>query len=583
MATAPAPSQINAQSLSTAVTVKLRLSFALICGAAALALAAPSTASAAETGISVQGSAASSIADANALGVTWVRRFVRWDQTEPSRSGSYNSSVIGELDDFVSRAHASNKKVALTVLGTPNWAGGAGDFLNAPPDPAQYASFVGRLAARYQGRVQSWEIWNEPDETEFWHRTTPSPASYAPLLKASYTAIKAADPATQVVAGPLTGNNYDFVEGLYGQGAGGSFDAVGVHTDTACGINPPSVFYYEGGHVGRFTFLGFREVHAVMAAHGDGAKPITMSEMGWSTTTTRCDRGKWAGMKDAGVSEATQAAFLSQAYHCLAGYPYMETGIWFSARDAGSAETEVDRYGLIRWNGTKRGSWAAMAQVAAEGDKLTDSCGDLEPPTIRINSPTSATQFEDQIFISASGQDAGSGMKSLQFYIDGKAVAGASVKNDELLERTLSTKSLPYGPVSVKVRAIDRAGATTFSEVVVNKIKMSTLPAQKTALAFKVTGKSATKTIKGRLTVPGTQLMPTGTVLIRWQLYTRKHWVTQTNSWFWVSKYARWKSPSAPFVFTQKLKDKGRWRATASYAASYPFAKAQAVKTIRIR
>jgi len=583
MARAYSPSPTRSRALPSTTSVKVMLGLALVCATALLALGSPATSSAAETGISVDGGAASSIADANALGVTWVRRFLRWDQIEPSRSGSYNAGAIAELDDFVARAHNANKKVALTVLGTPDWAGGGGDILTAPRDPSQYASFVGRLAARYKDRVQSWEIWNEPDETEFWHGTTPSPASYAPLLKASYTAIKNADPATQVVAGPLTGNNYDFVEGLYGQGAGGSFDAVGVHTDTACGINPPSVFYYDDGHVGRFSFLGFREVHAVMAAHGDGAKPITMSEMGWSTTTLRCDRGKSAGIKDAGVSEATQAAFLSQAYHCLAGYPYMATGIWFSARDAGAAENAVNRYGLLRWNGTKRGSWAAMAQIAAEGDKLTDPCGDLTPPTIRINSPTSATQFEDQIFISASGQDAGSGMKSLQFYIDGKAVAGASVKNDEVLERTLSTKSLPYGPVLVKVRAIDLAGARSFSEVVVNKIKMSTLPPQKTALAFKVTGKSATKTIKGRLTVPGTQLMPTGTVLVRWQLYTRKHWATRTNSWFWVSKYARRKSPSAPFAFTEKLSAKGRWRATATYAASYPFAKAQAVKTIRIR
>ncbi|MSX11297.1 MAG: cellulase family glycosylhydrolase [Actinobacteria bacterium] len=542
-----------------------------------------SSAHAAETGISVQGSASTAVADANALGVDWVRRFADWNALEPSAPGVYSSSAISELDDLVSRAHAAKKKITLTVLGAPTWANGSSDARVAPRDPAQYATFIGRLAARYRGRVQSWEVWNEPDEPEFWHGTPASPASYAPLLKASYTAIKAADPAAQVVAGPLTGNNYDFVEGLYGQGAGGSFDAVGVHTDTACGINPPSVFYYEDGRVGRFSFLGFREVHAVMAAHGDGGKPITMSEMGWSTTTTRCDRGKWAGQKDAGVNEATQAAFLSQAYHCLAGYPYMTTGIWFSTRDGGAAETELNRYGLLRWNGTRRGSWAAMEQVATKGDQLTNSCGDLEPPTIKIIAPTSATQFEDQIFISASGHDVDSGLKSLQFYLNGKAVAGASVKNDELLERTLSTESLPYGPVTVKVRAIDSAGATTYSDVVVNKIRMSTLPPQKTALAFKVTGKAATKTISGRLTVPGTQLIPTGKVLVRWQLYKRKHWVTKRAEWFWVSKYARWKSSAAPFKFTQKLKAKGRWRASATYSASRPFTKASAVKTVRIR
>jgi Cellulase (glycosyl hydrolase family 5)/Bacterial Ig domain len=563
--------------------VRLRLSLALICAATMLVLASPSTASAAETGISVQGDAATSIADANALGVTWVRRFVRWDQIEPSSSGSYNGSVIGELDDFITRAHTAKKKVGLTVIGTPNWAGGGGDILTAPRDPAQYASFIGRLALRYKGRVQSWEIWNEPDEVEFWHGTTPSPASYAPLLKASYTAIKASDPSTQVVAGPLTGNNYEFVEGLYTLGAGDSFDAVGVHTDTACGINAPDIFYNENGRIGRFTFLGFREVHAVMVAHGDGDKPITMSEMGWSTTTLRCERGKWAGMKDAGVSEANQAAFLTQAYHCLAGYPYMQTAIWFSARDAGATESEVNRYGLIRSNGTRRGSWAAMEQVAKKGDQLTTPCGDLEPPTIKILSPVASTQYQDQIYIAASAYDADSSMRSLRFYLDGKVVGAAAVKNDEVLERTVTASSLPYGPVTLKVRAIDGAGAVRYSEVVFNRTRMSTLPSQKTALAFKLTGEKATKTITGRLTVPGTQLMPTGKVLIRWERYVRKQWVKSRVAYHWSSQFATLKNPVSTFVFKRTLKGKGRWRATATYAASYPFSKAMAVKSVQIR
>ena len=583
MAPAHISSDARYRLRSTLVPVRASLILALLGAAAMIAIGSPATASAAETGISVQGSAATSIADANALGVTWVRRFVRWDQTEPSSSGSYNASVIGELDDFVARAHASKKKVALTVLGTPDWAGGSGDFLNAPPNPAQYASFVGRLAARYKDRVQSWEIWNEPDEAEFWHGTTPSPAAYAPLLKASYAAIKVADPATQVVAGPLTGNNYDFVEGLYGQGAGGSFDAVGVHTDTACGINAPDIFYNENGRIGRFTFLGFREVHSVMVAHGDGNKPITMSEMGWSTTTLICQRGKWAGMKDAGVSEATQAAFLTQAYHCLAGYPYMQNGVWFSARDAGAAESELNRYGLIRWNGTKRGSWAAMEQVSTSGDQLKSACADLEPPMIKILSPVSTTQFQDQLYVAASAHDADSGMRSLRFFLNDKVVGAASVKNDEVLARTVTTSSLPFGPATLKVRAIDSAGAVSYSELVVNRTRMSTLPPKKTALSFKLTGKKTTKTVTGRLTVPGTQLMATGQVLIRWERYVRKAWVKSRKAYHWSSRYAIVKNPVSPFVFTRTLKGSGRWRVTATYAANYPFTKSVAVKTIRIR
>ena len=129
-----------------------------------------------------------------------------------------------------------------------------------------------------------------------------TPAHYAAILKAAYPRIKAADPSAKVLLGPLTGNNYNFLGQIYAAGAGSSFDAAAVHTDTACLVEPPSSFYREGGNVARFTFLGFRTVHDVMVANGDGAKPIWMTELGWTTTTTTCARGMWAGQKPSGVT-----------------------------------------------------------------------------------------------------------------------------------------------------------------------------------------------------------------------------------------------------------------------------------------
>ena len=91
-----------------------------------------------------------------------------------------------------------------------------------------------------------------------------------------------------MVLGGLTGNDYPFLEGLYQAGAKGSFDAVGVHTDTACNINSPYTFLR--GMDGRLipdSFLAYREVHAVMLANGDD-KPIWMTEMSWRTTDATC-------------------------------------------------------------------------------------------------------------------------------------------------------------------------------------------------------------------------------------------------------------------------------------------------------
>ena len=121
-----------------------------------------------------------------------------------------------------------------------------------------------------------------------------------------------------MLAGASTGNDYPFLEGLYAAGAGDAFDGVASHTDTACLVTPPDVYYREDGRVGRFSFLGFRETHAVLEAHGQGDKPIFLSEIGWSATRDACARGASAGKKAAGVSEAQQAAYLKLAYRCLA-------------------------------------------------------------------------------------------------------------------------------------------------------------------------------------------------------------------------------------------------------------------------
>ena len=57
-----------------------------------------------------------------------------------------------------------------------------------------------------------------------------------------------------------------------------------MHTDTACLLTSPAEFYREpNGRVGRFSFTGYREVHDVMAANGDGAKGVWMTEIGWNT------------------------------------------------------------------------------------------------------------------------------------------------------------------------------------------------------------------------------------------------------------------------------------------------------------
>jgi polysaccharide biosynthesis protein PslG len=305
----------------------------------------------------------------------WVRVFVGWDAIEPQQ-GVYDTAALATYQQFF-QALPAGTKIDVDVEGTPAWAAGGSAAVNTPPaNDADYAAFLTYLAGAFGGRVTAWEIWNEEDAASWWNGT---PAQYAALLQASYAAIRAADPQATVVVGGLTGNDAAYLAQLYAAGAGGAFDAVGVHTDTACNVTPPGVYAFDPGTqtINRYYFLGFTAVHATMAANGDGAKPIYMTELGWSTTAAVCPTGAWAGQKPGGVDQATQAAYLQQAYHCLAQpqFPYVKVAIWFELVDNGVSTNPVDNFGLLANDLSPKPAFAAFAAEAAQGDQLTGPCG----------------------------------------------------------------------------------------------------------------------------------------------------------------------------------------------------------------
>jgi hypothetical protein len=279
-------------------------------------------------------------------------------------------------------------KVILDVVNAPRWETGSSNVHAPPADPADYAAFIGVLAQRWAGRVTAYEIWNEEDQSRWW-TGAPDPAAYARLLKAAYPAVKAADPSATVVLGGMTGNDYPFLQGVYEAGAKGSFDVVGVHTDTACNILSPYLFLRgEDGRMIPDSFLAYREVHATMLANGD-EKPIWMTESSWRTTSATCNEGAWAGQKPQGIDEEQQATYLLQAYHCLAQDPYVQVALWFPLQDEGAIVS-----GLIRANGSHKPAFAAMQSYANEGDKLTEPCGTVTGPKITVATPSNQQTYQ---------------------------------------------------------------------------------------------------------------------------------------------------------------------------------------------
>jgi Bacterial Ig domain len=521
----------------------------------------PAGAHAATPGVNIESPDVTALAAAQDLGAKYVRIFVRGDRL--TDFSTYENVVTG--------ASARGMKVVFVFTGNP-------DGSTTPPDPTVYANLLGDFATHMKavGGAAAYEVWNEEDETDFWGAVVDA-GRYASILTAAYPKLKQADPGAKVLLGPLTGNNYNFLGQIYAAGAGSSFDAAAVHTDTACLVDPPSSFYREDGKVARFSFLGFRSVRDVMVANGDAAKPIWMTELGWTTTTTTCSRGMWAGQKASGVSEAAQAANLKEAYHCLAGYPYVETGLWFTLRDSTVHTDELNHYGLQRTDSTHKPSWDAFRSVATQGDQLSGPCGDFDAPSLTISAPATSEQFVQVLTISAVATDATS-VARMTFQADGKEIrnfTGTDVGSGKAVKLDWQgAKALSFGPHTISVIALDPQGNTVTKSVQVTRVK--TLPATlktRIKLGTVKVGKGRKASVSGavlKTASPGLS----GKVRVYWQ---------QKRKGKWKTIHGGLKPANKPFTFKQKLKRKGTWRVQVRYINVAPYKTSSATsKTLRV-
>jgi hypothetical protein len=226
-------------------------------------------------------------------------------------------------------------QLTMTVIETPSWANGGAGMFAPPTNPADYASFLGVLARRYANlQGMTWEIWNEENDPHFW-TTGPNVAQYTAMLKAAYTAVKAGDPDATVLVGGILFNNTAFLDGIYANGGGSSFDGVAIHpyTINRAPGDTSSAYYGFANSVPQFR--------TILANHGQGSKPIYITEFGWST---------------ANVSDATRAQWYRDAVAIADGWTGVPGLGAYTIRQSQFAE-----YGLVTTTGAVTASWTAYA------------------------------------------------------------------------------------------------------------------------------------------------------------------------------------------------------------------------------
>jgi hypothetical protein len=282
-------------------------------------------------------SAANDLDRIRANGLDTVRFDVAWDAFEPAVQGELDMAYLAKLDDALDLAAARGAHVILVVVGTPAWArANTGSRMTPPTNPVTFGVALHALASRYAQRSDMvYEIWNEPNQSEFWDTPTgPDPASYTRLLAAAYGAIKKAAPSATVLGGSVVFNEPDYIEGMYAAGAAGQFDGLALHPYSGADgpdstSNPPRSFV-----------LALDQARTILTTHGDGHKAIWITEMGWSTRE---------------VSDVTRAEYYRRAVELVRARPDIAA---FCAYGLNQSDDYPDA-GLIGAAGVPTASWSA--------------------------------------------------------------------------------------------------------------------------------------------------------------------------------------------------------------------------------
>lgn len=258
-------------------------------------------------------------------GVESLRVTFAWQEVEPA-ANTYDFTVT---DRLVSDAARHGLSVIANLIYTPAWASrqplSLYYFRYAPTSDQLFANYATALVRRYgpggtfwsqnpklpRYPIRQWQIWNEQGFDVFW-ATLPWQRSYTALLRAGYVAIHRVDHGAKVVAGSLVATGaytqWAQMSDLYRAGAKGYFDEVAVHPFTDGGV-PVSE------SIDRMATI-VRYVRNVMRRHGDGGKPIILTELSWPGAV-----GKVAPKRLLGLETTPHGEILRMA----AAYNYLAT------------------------------------------------------------------------------------------------------------------------------------------------------------------------------------------------------------------------------------------------------------------
>jgi len=307
-------------------------------------------------------------------GIGWVKQQFPWEELEQPRKGQfydtkYNQATWDKFDGIVKLAEEHGVKLIARLDRPPAWARADKTNPERPPDNFDdYGDFVHAIVTRYKGRVNHFQIWNEPNLGEEW-TGKPDPAEYVRLLKIASARAKAASPDAVILSaplainmenGPIHLNELDFLDQMYAAGAKEAFDVLSAN---AYGMDkPPS----DAPSKATLNFRRVELLRQVMEKNGDAKKAVWFNEYAWNASPREMSKEETPWQR---VTEKQQADWTVEGVQkALRDWPWAGVFCTWYFRQVGDIPPSKSEYffRLVDPDFTPRPVYNAIKQAATK-------------------------------------------------------------------------------------------------------------------------------------------------------------------------------------------------------------------------
>jgi hypothetical protein len=196
--------------------------------------------------------------------------YVAWPNLEPAK----NRWQFKTLDAYIGLAREHHVGLVLPLGLSPAWASARPlekstyqpGFAAEPRDMEDWRTYVRTVARHCAGKIQAYEIWNEPNLKQFWSGTVDQMVQ---LTREASLIIRSVDPQATIVSPSATQDRgTDWLAEFLKEGGGEFVDVIGYHLYVA--PQPPEA-----------TIALVSTIRRMMKESGISEKEIWNTEAGW--------------------------------------------------------------------------------------------------------------------------------------------------------------------------------------------------------------------------------------------------------------------------------------------------------------